>query len=138
LVLEGVEACARAVVASRGRADRIIEEERFGGMEEGDSSGMASVIMGSCLFDATRTWVTASEGEILISTSDRRSFFVHLGAKSTYVRMSDFENVAETIRNAGKALNSHTNEFDCQGLDTYIKRVQQDAHFRYPSGIDRC
>jgi len=29
----------RAVVASRGRAERIIEEERFGGIDEGDSSG---------------------------------------------------------------------------------------------------
>jgi hypothetical protein len=40
-----VEACVRAVVASRGRADRIIEEERFGGMDDGDSSGIVSVII---------------------------------------------------------------------------------------------
>ena len=39
----------RAVVASRGRAERIIEEERFGGIEEGDSSGILSVIAASCL-----------------------------------------------------------------------------------------
>ena len=43
-VLEGVEAWDNAVVASRGRADRMIDEERFGGMEEGDSSGMGSAM----------------------------------------------------------------------------------------------
>ena len=36
------------MVASRGSAERIIEEERFGGMEEGDSSGIVSVIV-ACL-----------------------------------------------------------------------------------------
>jgi len=34
----------RAVVASRGRAERMTEEERLGGMEDGVSSGIVSVI----------------------------------------------------------------------------------------------
>lgn len=49
-IFDGVDACVRAVVASRGRAERMIDEERFGGMEEGDSSGIVSVIKGSCPF----------------------------------------------------------------------------------------
>jgi len=46
--LDGVEASFSAVVASRGRAERMTEEDRFGGMEEGDSSGIVSVIAPSC------------------------------------------------------------------------------------------
>jgi hypothetical protein len=46
---EGVEACVNAAVASRGSAERMIEEERFGGIEEGDSSGILSVIAASVL-----------------------------------------------------------------------------------------
>jgi hypothetical protein len=37
----------RAVVASRGRAERMMEEERLGGTDDGLSSGMVSVIVGS-------------------------------------------------------------------------------------------
>ena len=43
-VLEGVDAWVKAVVASRGRAERITEEERFWGMEGGDSSGIVSAM----------------------------------------------------------------------------------------------
>ena len=34
----------RAAVASRGRAERIMEEERLGGTEDGVPSGIVSVI----------------------------------------------------------------------------------------------
>lgn len=43
-VLEGVEAWDRAVVASRGRAERIILEERFWGIEGADSSGIIALM----------------------------------------------------------------------------------------------
>jgi hypothetical protein len=45
LVLEGVAAWVRAVVASRGRAERMMEEERLGGMNDGASSGIVSPIV---------------------------------------------------------------------------------------------
>lgn len=48
MVLEGLDAWARAAVASRGRAERMMEDERFSGIVEGDSSGMLSVIAVSC------------------------------------------------------------------------------------------
>ena len=37
-------ASVSAAVASRGRVERMMEDERLGGTEEGDSSGMLSVI----------------------------------------------------------------------------------------------
>jgi hypothetical protein len=42
--LEGVEAWDRAVVASRGRAERMILEERFWGIEGADSSGIIALM----------------------------------------------------------------------------------------------
>jgi hypothetical protein len=45
LVLGVVEAMVRAVVASCGREDRIIDEDRFSGILEGDSDGIVSVIV---------------------------------------------------------------------------------------------
>jgi len=47
LVLGTLEAMVRAVVASWGREDRIIDEERFSGILEGDSDGIVSVIDGA-------------------------------------------------------------------------------------------
>jgi hypothetical protein len=44
-VFSGWEDWAKAVVASRGRVERMIELERLRGMDEGDSSGMRSVIV---------------------------------------------------------------------------------------------
>jgi hypothetical protein len=44
-VFWGWEDWAKAVVASRGRVERMIELERLRGMDEGDSSGMRSVIV---------------------------------------------------------------------------------------------
>jgi hypothetical protein len=72
-VFEGVEACVSAVVASRGRAERMIEEERFGGMEEGDSWGIVSVIAGSCPWghSGRKCVVSILTGDR--STADRRS-----------------------------------------------------------------
>lgn len=42
-----LEAMVRAVVASWGREDRIIDEERFSGILEGDSDGIVSVMVGA-------------------------------------------------------------------------------------------
>jgi len=47
LVLGTLEAMVRAVVASWGREDRIIDEERFSGILEGDSDGIVSVMVGA-------------------------------------------------------------------------------------------
>jgi len=53
-VFGGADACAKAVVASLGRADNIIDEERFCAMVDGDSSGILSVIAGACQFRRRR------------------------------------------------------------------------------------
>lgn len=42
-----VEAIVRAVVASCGREERMIDEERFSGTFGGDSEGIVSVIVGT-------------------------------------------------------------------------------------------
>jgi hypothetical protein len=44
LVLGVAEAMVRAVVASCGREERMIDEDRFSGILEGDSDGIVSVI----------------------------------------------------------------------------------------------
>ena len=48
-VLGTVEAMVRAVVASCGSEERIIDEERFSGTFGGDSDGIVSVIVGTLL-----------------------------------------------------------------------------------------
>ena len=60
------------MVASRGRAERIIEEERFGGIEEGDSSGILSVIAASCLLRNDRAPSKTGRNWILIATDEDR------------------------------------------------------------------
>jgi hypothetical protein len=44
LVLEAVEAMVRAVVASLGRDERMMDAERFSGILDGASDGIVSVI----------------------------------------------------------------------------------------------
>jgi hypothetical protein len=44
LVLEAVEAMVRAVVASLGRDERMMDAERFSGILDGASEGIVSVI----------------------------------------------------------------------------------------------
>jgi len=68
----------RAVVASRGRAERTTEEERLGGMEDGVSSGIVSVIACSASrlqesgsVDSPRQGFDSDRG----STGWRRSLF---------------------------------------------------------------
>ena len=44
MVLEAVEAMVRAVVASLGRDERMMDAERFSGILDGASDGIVSVI----------------------------------------------------------------------------------------------
>jgi len=50
----------RAAVASRGRAERIMEDDKLGGTEEGVSSGMLSVIVVACLLTYSRNFGSSS------------------------------------------------------------------------------